>query len=92
MVTLVTRSHIAEILDTPEIVKSVESGDTGETQGGPQAAQLRPGARGRGEEGEEGEAPWVRGHSQQVQGLHFRFQGFEMKTYVNYKFGFNHEI
>ena len=47
--------HIAEILDTPEIVKSVESGDTGDTEGGPQAAQLRPGARGRGE---EGEAPW----------------------------------
>ena len=57
--------HIAQILDTPEIVKSVESGDTGDTQGGPQAAKLRPGARGRGE---EGEAPWVRGHSQQVQG------------------------
>ena len=61
--------HIAQILDTPEIVKSVESGDTGDTEGGPQAAQLRPGARGRGE---EGEAPWVRGHSQQVQELHFR--------------------
>ena len=55
--------HIAQILDTPEIVKSVESGDTGDTEGGPQAT------RGRGE---EGEAPWVRGHSQQVQELHFR--------------------
>ena len=41
--------HIAEILDTPEIVKSVESGDAGDTEGGPQAT------RGRGE---EGEAPW----------------------------------
>ena len=57
--------HITQMLDTPEIVKSVESGDTGDTEGGPQAGQLRPGARGRGE---EGEAPWVRGHSQQVQG------------------------
>ena len=55
---MVIESHIAEILDTPEIVKSVEPGDTGDTQGGAQAAQ---GAR-----GEEGEAPWVRGHSQQV--------------------------
>ena len=55
---MVIESHIAEILDTPEIVKSVEPGDTGDTQGGAQAAQ---GAR-----GEEGEAPWVTGHSQQV--------------------------
>ena len=38
--------HIAGIVDTPEIVKSVESGDTGDTEGGPQAT------RGRAEEGE----------------------------------------
>ena len=50
---MVIESHIAEILDTPEIVKSVEPGDTGDTQGGAQAAQ-----GGGGEEGQQGEAPW----------------------------------
>ena len=72
---MVIESHIAEILDTPEIVKSVEPGDTGDTQGGAQAAQ---GAR--GEEGQEGEAPWVRGHSQQVwSSAGVTFQVMEMK-------------
>ena len=49
---MVTESHITEILDTPETVKSVKLGETGETQGGAQT-QMRPlTSQGRGEEGE----------------------------------------
>ena len=68
---MVIESHIAEILDTPEIVKSVEPGDTGDTQGGAQAAQ-----GGGGEEGEEGEAPWswvTVNRCGAVQELHFKY-------------------
>ena len=64
---MVIESHIAEILDTPEIVKSVEPGDTGDTQGGAQAAQ--------GGGGEEGEAPWsgvTVNRCGAVQELHFK--------------------
>ena len=60
---MVTESHITEILDTPETVESVQLGETGETQGGPHTQMGPLTSRGRGE---EGEAPWVRGHSQQV--------------------------
>ena len=49
---MVTESHISEILDTPETVKSVELGETGETQGGAQTQMGPLTSQGRGEEGE----------------------------------------
>lgn len=49
---MVTESHITEILDTPETVKSVELGETGETQGGAQTQMGPLTSQGRGEEGE----------------------------------------
>ena len=49
---MVTESHITEILDTPEIVKSVKLGETGETQGGAQTQMGPLTSQGRGEEGE----------------------------------------
>ena len=50
---MVTESHITEILDTPETVKSVmELGETGETQGGAQTQMGPLISQGRGEEGE----------------------------------------
>ena len=49
---MVTESHITEILDTPETVKRVELGETGETQGGAQTQMGPLTSQGWGEEGE----------------------------------------